>query len=541
MRIIRLLLLLVAIVIVSCGDREHMLQTLEALEQQNRDYVPFTSDSTALALIDYFDNHGTPNERMRAHYILGCAYRDMGEAPRALECYNDAVEQADTTASDCDYKTLSRVYGQMAGLFNGMVAPELGLLNEKKAMKYALMAKDTLSYIVFYENQVSSYWLMKQDDSILTVCDSAMKMYNTIGQPQYAATTRGMVVDLYLRKGIFDEASHNMLVYEKNSGKVSDNYIASHGYEIYYDVKGRLLLACGKIDSAKVFFDRLLQFKDNITYQEAAVRGLFSVYEKKNASDSIAKYAHLFTQINDSSNIIKSSSEITRMQSLYNYSRIKNHALKKEKEANRYKSIIFIIVFAFLAISSTVYYFYKKHEQLRKSELSRINEEYSNSIILYKNLLYEIELYRNSKEMFIKEKEEELQSLKKELLRYHEDEAVIEKWDTEQSIQSSEILLLLHKHARRAHRPNQTEWQELIKLTISKLPDFYNRITEKEKRLTEQEIIACILIRLGFIPTELSALFGFTKQRASNIRRSINLKLFDSRDTKQLDKNITSL
>ena len=143
--------------------------------------------------------------------------------------------------------------------------------------------------------------------------------------------------------------------------------------------------------------------------------------------------------------------------------------------------------------------------------------------------------------MFIKEKEEELQSLKKELLRYHEDEAVIEKWDTEQSIQSSEILLLLHKHARRAHRPNQTEWQELIKLTISKLPDFYNRITEKEKRLTEQEIIACILIRLGFIPTELSALFGFTKQRASNIRRSINLKLFDSRDTKQLDKNITSL
>ena len=541
MRIIRYFIAIVIVVIASCADREQMLRQLEQAEQQNRDYVPFTSDSLALSLTDYFDSHGTPNERMRAHYILGCAYRDLGEAPRALECYNDAVECADTTATDCDFKTLSRVHGQMAGMFNGMVAPELGLLNEKKAMKYALMARDTLSYIVFYENQVSSYWLLNQEDSILTVCDSAMNMYNRIGQPQYAATTRGMVVDLNLRKGSLDEASHNMQIYEKYSGKISDNYVASLGNEIYYDVKGRLLLAYGKTDSAKVFFERLMQFKDNITYQEAAVRGLFSVYEKINVNDSIAKYAHLFTQINDSSNIIKSSSEITRMQSLYNFTRVKDYASRKEKEANRYKSIVYIIVFAFLAISSTIYYFYKKHEQVRKNELSRINEEYSNNIILYKNLLHEIELYRSSNEMFIKEKEKELQNLKKELLRYHEDEAVIEKWDTEQSIQSSELLLLLHKYARRVHRPNQSEWQELTKLTQRKIPDFYNKITQSEKKLTDQEIIASILIRLGFIPSELSALFGFTKQRASNLRRTINRKLFDSNDTKQLDKNIARL
>ena len=269
-------LFIIAVAAISCADREQMLRQLEQAEQQNRDYVPFTSDSLALSLTDYFDSHGTPNERMRAHYILGCAYRDLGEAPRALECYNDAVECADTTATDCDFKTLSRVHGQMAGMFNGMVAPELGLLNEKKAMKYALMARDTLSYIVFYENQVSSYWLLNQEDSILTVCDSAMNMYNRIGQPQYAATTRGMVVDLNLRKGSLDEASHNMQIYEKYSGKISDNYVASLGNEIYYDVKGRLLLAYGKTDSAKVFFERLMQFKDNIHHYSHTFYVLFS-------------------------------------------------------------------------------------------------------------------------------------------------------------------------------------------------------------------------------------------------------------------------
>ena len=160
---------------------------------------------------------------------------------------------------------------------------------------------------------------------------------------------------------------------------------------------------------------------------------------------------------------------------------------------------------------------------------------------MYNALLHEMKLYKESSEMYIKEKEKELQNLKKELLRYHEDEAVIEKWDTEQSIQSSELLLLLHKYARRVHRPNQSEWQELTKLTQRKIPDFYNKITQSEKKLTDQEIIASILIRLGFIPSELSALFGFTKQRASNLRRTINRKLFDSNDTKQLDKNIARL
>ena len=74
--------LFILTLLLSCGNRGQMLHALETQEQQNRDYVPFTSDSTALVLADYFDSHGTANERMRAHYILGCAYRDMGEMPQ---------------------------------------------------------------------------------------------------------------------------------------------------------------------------------------------------------------------------------------------------------------------------------------------------------------------------------------------------------------------------------------------------------------------------------------------------------------------------
>lgn len=43
-------------------------------------------------------------------YILGRTYYCLGELPRALETYYEAADCADTTAADCDFAKLSRVY-----------------------------------------------------------------------------------------------------------------------------------------------------------------------------------------------------------------------------------------------------------------------------------------------------------------------------------------------------------------------------------------------------------------------------------------------
>ena len=47
----------------------------------------------------------------------------MHEAPMALEYYNKATEQADTTSTDCDYAILFRIYGQMGILFDKQYLP----------------------------------------------------------------------------------------------------------------------------------------------------------------------------------------------------------------------------------------------------------------------------------------------------------------------------------------------------------------------------------------------------------------------------------
>ena len=93
---------------------QRMAYELLKAEAQNKAYIDFKTDSILRPVAQYYDSHGTSNQRLRAHYILGCAYRDMKEAPLAIITWETAIDCADTTAADCDFATLFRVYGQMA-------------------------------------------------------------------------------------------------------------------------------------------------------------------------------------------------------------------------------------------------------------------------------------------------------------------------------------------------------------------------------------------------------------------------------------------
>ena len=89
------------------GRDDAMLGRLDYVSRCNRSDTVFTERwlPTVDSLVSYFDRHGSANQRMMAHYVRGRVLHDMGEAPAALECYQTAADQADTTRSDCDLYT----------------------------------------------------------------------------------------------------------------------------------------------------------------------------------------------------------------------------------------------------------------------------------------------------------------------------------------------------------------------------------------------------------------------------------------------------
>ena len=130
------------------SDTHYMMQCrLHRLNALNKLDTLFLSTDEPQTLADYFDRHGTSNEQMLAYYLLGRAYYDTHEAPMALSCFQKAAERADTTAEDCNYRQLSRVYGQMSEVFYYQNLMEEDLKYTNLSIKYAWKAKDTLNAI----------------------------------------------------------------------------------------------------------------------------------------------------------------------------------------------------------------------------------------------------------------------------------------------------------------------------------------------------------------------------------------------------------
>jgi len=70
---------------------------LRRLNAINKFKTVFTSDYVAQAqtLADYFDNHGTPNEQMLAHYLLGLTYALMLRQESFVGSIRSATRDAD--------------------------------------------------------------------------------------------------------------------------------------------------------------------------------------------------------------------------------------------------------------------------------------------------------------------------------------------------------------------------------------------------------------------------------------------------------------
>ncbi len=172
--------LLILITLASCssgGQYNEMRQRLDALNKLNRaDSVLTVKDrDEAQTLTGYFDSHGTPNDQMLAHYLLGRCYADMREAPMALHCYQEAITRADTTSKDCDFAQLSRVYGQSASIFYQQGLYRNQLEYENLASNYAWRGNDILASLTNFAKQASAYDQLQMKDSAILIYTDAIR------------------------------------------------------------------------------------------------------------------------------------------------------------------------------------------------------------------------------------------------------------------------------------------------------------------------------------------------------------------------------
>ena len=520
--------IIILLVLSSCvggGKYTAMRKGLDSINTLNRNDQPFTSAGVQ-PYVDYFDNHGTPNDQMLAHYLLGRAYHEHGEAPMALQCYQEATERADTTATDCDYKQLSRVYGQMADLFYQQGLYRQELTYDKLAEKFAWKGKDTLATLINIEKQSLAYNRLGIVDSAVYIIEDVARQYNQYGYHADAAIAIGTIIRYLLDKGDYAKAKNYMDQYEAKSGFFDKDGNIEPGREIYYKSKGLYYLNTNALDSAEYYFRKELHDGRDFNNQNSAAMGLALLFRKQNKNDSSAHYALYGYAMNDSMYTQQATMTIERIQALYNYTRFQETAKKESERASsekRKKQFIMVLSLFILLSAGTIIYKVladKKKKYVQYLQSLKQLEQIQSEVLLLREHADEYEELIAEKERQFKEQIAEIQEQRRKVLHDH---SAIDEY-----VKSSSIYQQLEEK-QYSNKLTTEELRECRKLMIENYPELNTLLLSKQYKLSEKDFDVCILFRLGFKSKEVSNMLDVTQGRISQICSKI-LKIVFEKD-----------
>ena len=534
--------LVLATMVTGCvteGRRMAMRQGLDSINMVNRSGKPFTVQDVR-PYVEFFDDHGEANDRLLAHYLLGLAYYDHGEAPMALQCYQDALDYADTTRTDCDYAQLSRVYAQMGNVFYSQ-----GLFRQhgeyyKKATRYAWIGKDTLAALASYEQQSFAYRELGVVDSAIFVAENVADKYKEYGYPKDAAIAIGTILRLIIAKGEYEKAKQYMDIYEAKTGFFNSMGNIVSGREVYYNIKGYYYLRTGILDSSEYYFRKELCTNSNFNNQNLAAQGLAELFQQLHQPDSATKYVIYAYAMNDSMYAHQTTETIGRMQSMYDYSRHQEEARKESVKATHRAIIIWICIGLIIIICLGAIIIIR--ELTRKKEQSE--QKYLQGQAIIEQVQQDIAKLRKNEEInkeLISEKEQTIQeqeTVLKALLRSDSDSQSL----AERKLKTTDIYKSFEQLSVVGRQPSTDEWEQARTKLFAHYPGFGDFMQEHAHHLNDKEQKVCLLIRLGFKPSNIGSMLDISSSYVTELRSKMLQNLFRiAGDSKAFDKMLKEI
>ena len=472
---------------------------------------PMPSDTVFQEVVDYYDRHGNANERMLAYYLMGGIYLTRHEAPMALQWYLDATEQADTLSPDCNYWTLTKIYGQMAGIYHSQLMPMEEIDCHRHFSKYAEMMDSTYYAIRGIEKQLDTYSILGDTTMMLALTDSVHDLYLQAGMPQAAASVYHAAIYIYLARHDYSKAKQLMDIFEHESGLFDAEGNISKGREHYYCAKGAYYKGVRKLDSAEYYYRKLLTYN----YDYNAYKGLLQLFELRHQPDSIIKYNPYFEAAHNAQiNHLRFESTL-QVQSLYNYSRNQKIANEKEIESKNKQIVIIVLCFLMTLTVFAISYLYRKRKRLYLKAIKLIGQE--------KNAKWKLINRAERQAIQLSQKRETISSLEtknKELRsQLHPRNCLA----AETMLLDSKEVKEVTKYVSETGTPTGDEWKNLERAFMKYLPNFYALLNSH--RLENIEKRVCYLTFMGIKPKVISLLLNISPTYLSNIRKGIKEKL----------------
>ena len=513
-------------------EMRHRLLTAKA---ENKLFKPMPSDSAFQDVVDFYNLKGTSNEKMEAHYLMGCVYRDQEEAPRAMQWYLSAVECADTMGQDCDYETLTAIYGQMADIYSRQHLHQEAIISEQKYCHYAIKSNNIPCFIQGIDYIANEYHELGDTLKSINLTKKSYSLYQKHGMKRHAARVLFPLIYNSLYRAQYQQAHHYMDIYEKESGLFDKSGNIQKGYEHYYKEKGLYYLGINQVDSAEYYYRKM--GRNGYSYETA--QGLLSVYGEKLNIDSVTKYSKLCEQEMDKKLNSKQAEAVILARSLYNYSVLQKQVDEEKllKERTKFISIFVCILFLYCLFCIT-----KRYKNMYKDISSKLTKTHTDYIQTFKNLnkaKRELSMLQEKTNLQIKQKQQEISSLQTSLLAYEKKYEKLDLAGKKKMLMTSNIILSFKEMAKpKKNRidPSKKNWEELFDVFHQFLPLKYDLINNN--KLSQQEFRVSILTSLGMNNTEIAILTGSSTKTICNAKQKANKKLFNANTASTLYQNL---
>jgi hypothetical protein len=520
-----------------------MQYLLHRLNAENKTSAKFTSDSLAKVLADHFDNHGTTNERMLAHYLLGRAYSDKGESPQAIDSYQDAIDAADTTVADFDFYLLSCVHSQMATVYHRQLLLTNEIEARKKASHFAFRANQIQWAVYDLAMSAGAYILLNKKDSAEIVLKSALEQYRKNEYTQQALRFSRSLIHLYTESPQrLTEAKALMDEFEAESDLFDKHHELPPSQRQYYYYKGKYFEATHRLDSAEYYYRKI--FRPGMSYasQDPMYKGLLSVFTKRHQADSIAKYARLYGMANDSSIALKDRDIVAQMTASYNYSHYQLKAVENENKLYHTSLLLIVLAVLSVVIIIAISWLYRKNQKEKQKRIAKLEESLNRAKHQRSAVQEELrKLMEKDYEGMIaeKEKQEAELTLAIERLQAENDRFKHRQDHLDSFLESSIAQLFVKKANGKAERPvpSEAEWKMLISQFSKDIPVTFKSFGEG-KSLSPLEQRICILLILDIPERTISMMTESVGSTVSNAKARANEKLYGKKDAHSLKTNL---
>lgn len=521
------------------GKDYRLWYALSRTEADDKCYILHVSDSTIRAAANYYNNHGSDFQRVRANYLLGRVYCDMHLYGHALASFNKAI------AVDAENDSVINRYKARSATWAGYVYEVKGLHKDalrynKLAYGYAKQAGAQVTEVYSLRDIGRSYRDLNRNDIAIPYYQKAAKKAKTIDDANLYNMVMEELAGIYIEEGRLDEAYAAL---NTQFLATTDKDISSHYYiwAMYFEKRGQL-------DSAVAYNKRGMNYSD-VSIKRDVSLDLARLLMKQGKHNEAIKYYEQYSVYSDS----VTASELNEISDMFsqvekNIDIERKNTILAETKTNL-TILLSVIIFTVIVVSLILIKHYSNVRKRIREQQERANN--------YLSQLQETGMQK------MKRNEERIAQLETELSVSNEKLTEIRKSlmrnEAEMLAKQNEHMLFKEKHRelliadladtdvyKLYHTPNavpsSADYHRLVEALNKAYNNFTKRLKEFYPDINDNEVWICCMVKAGLSSKEICNISPYSYSSLGMAKSRLYFKMFQKKGgAKDLDHFIKEL